>query len=254
MCDMSHSLCVCVRACDAQPEEIEPRVLTGLRDLGEHDGLSALKECMHADPKSIRNISAYLVGIIRRLQRDAEMRRSMVVPPAGPAAVPASYHHHHHPPPPSHLAHDPRHRPRDHYDYEPGYAQKRMRGSPTYDEYGVPPPAPLHHGAGGYDHRPPRGPSPDRGYPPVGADEEYRNMEAINMEIARLVHTGRFRESDIPLPLRQYLAQQPLRIAMQALTDLSSKDLSKIKNMIAYMKGIVRKIAEREAESRVVHY
>jgi hypothetical protein len=79
-------------------------------------------------------------------------------------------------------------------------------------------------------------------------------MEAINMEIARLVHAGRFRESDIPLQLRQHLAQQPLRIAMQALTDLSSKDLSKIKNIIAYMKGIIRKIGEREAESRGVHY
>ena len=180
---------------------------------------------MIADPKSIRNVSAYLVGIIRRLQRNSG-------PPAGP---PADMYPH---------DTDSRHRGRDPYEFEPNFPSKRLRESPTYDDYHSS--AAPQHGTPGYDRAGMS--SPERTYG-ISLEEEHRNLDVINSELARMVHLGRLQMDDIPPQLRQFLARVPQRIALQAIADLSGKDLSKIKNIIAYTKGIVRKITERDPDA-----
>lgn len=83
------------------------------------------------------------------------------------------------------------------------------------------------------------------------------------MEISRNVAAGLIREEvqltscspshppfpqDIDERVRDYLAAQPPWISTKAIHEFCAKDMSRINNKSNFLKGIVRKILEKEAE------
>jgi hypothetical protein len=53
---------------------------------------------------------------------------------------------------------------------------------------------------------------------------------------------------DVDERVRDYLAAQPPRISSKAINEFCAKDMTRINNKSSFLKGIVRKILESEAE------
>jgi hypothetical protein len=66
------------------------------------------------------------------------------------------------------------------------------------------------------------------------------------MEISRFVSQGLLRQDDVDDRVREFLAAQEPWVITQALSDFSSKDMSRIMNKSNFLKGIVRKLLEGE--------
>eukprot|EP01041_Mallomonas_annulata_P006329 gene6329-12807_t len=86
----------------------------------------------------------------------------------------------------------------------------------------------------------------------VGIDPyEYMSDEAIgrqrvDMEITKHVRAGLIEDSDIEDNIREFLAAQPPRIALKSIVDFCAKDMNRLNNKGAYLKGIIRKVVEKE--------
>mmetsp|Transcript_9591 Transcript_9591/g.14439 ORF Transcript_9591/g.14439 Transcript_9591/m.14439 type:complete len:438 (+) Transcript_9591:28-1341(+) len=70
----------------------------------------------------------------------------------------------------------------------------------------------------------------------------------IDMEISRNVAAGVIRDCDIDDRVRDYLAAQNPWIASKAICDFCAKDMNRINNKSNFLKGIVRKLVEKEAQ------
>ena len=55
---------------------------------------------------------------------------------------------------------------------------------------------------------------------------------------------------DIEDHVRDFLAAQPVRVAVRSIVDFCAKDMSKLNNKAAYLKGIVKKVIEKEEAQR----
>ena len=86
----------------------------------------------------------------------------------------------------------------------------------------------------------------DQNYGPgmPGSDEIGNIRVAIQMEVGRHVDMGVIDHDAIDGRTIDFLATFPPSVAMKAVTEFFSKDLSRINNKSQYIKGIARKVAE----------
>jgi hypothetical protein len=196
----------------------------------EREGVNVVKEFMLADPSSIRNVSGYMLGIIRRVHREREA--------ATQAPVRASP------------------------DYDNATQLYNMREAlPPFREGRPADPRERRDGRTvqvtdldgpyGNDVKRPRLHPYERKYfgtQHSGPHDDASAFAVIDAEFEKYASMGRVLSNDISVSLKEYLASIPLATAIQAIADLCTKDLTRIKNMVAYTKGIVRKIHERQSE------
>ena len=70
--------------------------------------------------------------------------------------------------------------------------------------------------------------------------------QAILRELGRCCSMGMIGPDDIDARTIDFMAQYPMHIAMRALHEFFTKDLSKVNNVPNYLKGIIKKVQERE--------
>lgn len=67
---------------------------------------------------------------------------------------------------------------------------------------------------------------------------------AIDHAFNSKMYQGLLREADFPPSLREYMRTVPEDIAILAVEELCKKDTTAVKNMSAYVKGLVRNLIE----------
>ncbi|CAE7571758.1 unnamed protein product, partial [Symbiodinium microadriaticum] len=232
-----------------RPEDLDARVLNELRTLPEDFALTVAKEFTSLDRGSVRNVSNYLLGITRRVAQTLEVKTGVSVGGGGSdygaSRLKRPLEFDNRPPPqqqhPSYYGsqgvRDMRYGGGDpgggvgaFRDVDP--LSKRYRG----DGMMVPSPyAPAQAMGGGASY----------GMPPGGMGEDNNRMK-VDIEIDRNVRAGVIRHEDIDDRVRDYLAAQTPWIASKAIADFCAKDMNRINNKSNFLKGIVRKLVEKE--------
>lgn len=131
------------------------------------------------------------------------------------------------------------------------YPVKRSRfdapgGEAPYQQQQGPPPS-----SSSYHHHQQQQPAPaafpDFGGPGGMGGGDLRDR--IEREIERFIRSGQLIPEDIDEATRDFLAQQPPGIALRAVSDFAAKDLRKVQNKIGFIRGMVKKMIEREREA-----
>ena len=78
--------------------------------------------------------------------------------------------------------------------------------------------------------------------------------QAILRELGRCCSMGMIGPDDIDARTIDFMAQYSIPIAMRALREFFTKDLSKVNNVPNYLKGIIKKVQEREHGSQLPPY